>query len=264
MVNRLPDMVRWLVLVIVLFMFGCAQKHIADTSASKPDIAEHVVTGTYAPRAIKATGGYESWIKTKKLELDCVVTFYNPDGSFYLTEQHHEICPWLDSVGISALEPQGKLLWQLSGEDFRVVEGNEQAHLLPTPIQARDFAETVLYMTTAPIRFLDSEVEFDETLVPIRMEGLWYYPIEQVSSALKPYWSQVVLYQSRDTSFVDMIWFADVDGDGYLSVRGYDYSKVEKKDILIPAKIEIFKTNPKGVLQQRLVKIDYYSLMSTE
>jgi len=264
MVIRLPDMVRWLVLTIVLFMFGCVQKHIADTSASKPDIAEPVLTGTYAPRAIRAAGGYQSWIKTKQLELDCIVTFYNPDGSFYLTEQHHEVSPWLNSVRISAQEPEGKLVWQLSGEDFRVVEGNEQFYFLPTPINVRDFTEAVLYITTAPIRFLDSKVEFEETLVPIRMEGLWCYPIERVGSNLKPYWSQVVLYQSKDTSFVDMIWFADVDGDRYLAVRGYDYSKVEKKTVLVPAKIEIFKTNLKGVLQQRLVKIDYYSLTATE
>jgi len=119
-------------------------------------------------------------------------------------------------------------------------------------------------MTTAPIRFLDSNVEFDETLVPIRMEGLWCYPIEQVSRDLKPYWSQVVLYQSRDTSFVDMIWFADIDSERYLAVRSYGYSKVEKKSVLVPTKIEIFKTNAEGVLQQRLVKVDYYSLKPTK
>lgn len=264
MLNRLSYTLRWLVAVIVLVGSGCARRHIADTSASKPDVAERVLAGTYAPRAIKAAGGYQSWIKTKKLELDCIVTFYNPDGSFYLTEQHHEICPWLNSAGISAQEPEGKLLWQLSGEDFRAVEGDEQFYPLPTPINARDFAEAVLYITTAPIRFLDSKAEFEETLVPIRMEGLWYYPIERVVSNLKPYWSQVVLYQSKDTSFVDMLWFADIDGDRYLSVRGYDYSKVEKRAVLVPAEIEIFKTNSKGVLQQRLVKIDYYSLTATE
>jgi hypothetical protein len=155
MIIRLPDMVRWLVAVIVLVSFGCARKHIADTSASQPDTAKRVVAGTYAPRAIQAVGGYQSWLKTKQLELDCVVTSYNPDGSFYLTQQHHRVCPWLDSVGISAVEPQGGLLWELSAEDFRLVQGGEQDYLLPIPMNARDFAEVVLYMTTASIRFLD-------------------------------------------------------------------------------------------------------------
>jgi len=264
MVNRLPDMVRWLVPVIVLVISGCAQRHIADTSVSMPDTAERAVAGTYTPRAIQAVGGYQSWLKTKQLELDCVVTSYNPDGSFYLTQQHHRVCPWLDSVGISAVEPQGGLLWELSAEDFRLAQGGEQDYLLPIPMNARDFAEVVLYMTTAPIRFLDSKFEFDETLVPVRMEGLWYYPIERVGGGSKPYWSQVVLYQNKDTSFVDMIWFADINSDRYITVRGYDYSKVAEKDVLIPAKIEIFQTNPKDVLQRRLVKIDYYSLMAAE
>ncbi|MHC4157801.1 MAG: hypothetical protein ACYSSO_01855 [Planctomycetota bacterium] len=264
MLNRLPDIIRWLVFMLVLIVLGCGQKHVADTSASEPDVTNRVVAGTYTPRALRATGGYQSWITTEKIELDSVVTFYRPDGSFYLTDQHHEIYPWLGSVRISALEPQGKLVWQLSGESFRALEENEQVGLLPAPMYARDFAESVLYMTTVPIRFLDNKVEFDETLVPIRMEGLWYYLIERVSRDLKPYWSRVVLYQSRDTSFVDMIWFADIDRDRYLAVRGYDYSKAEKGAVLVPAKIEIFKTNAKGVLQQRLMKIDYYSLRSAK
>ncbi|UCF00382.1 MAG: hypothetical protein JSV82_04775 [Planctomycetota bacterium] len=264
MVNRLANVLCWLVLMVVLIVLGCQQKQVADASAYEPDVAERVVAGTYATRAIRATGGYQSWLKTKSIELDCVATFYNADGSFYLTEQHHEVCPWLDSIRISAREPQGRLVWQLSGESFRVLEANVPFGLLPTPIYARDFAEVVLNMTTAPIRFLDSRVEFDEALAPVRMEGLWYYPIEKVSRDLKPYWSQVTLYQNKDTSFVDIIWLADVEKDRYLTVRGYDYSKIDKKTLLVPTKIEIFKTNAKGVLQQRLVTIDYYSLKSTE
>jgi hypothetical protein len=93
---------------------------------------------------------------------------------------------------------------------------------------------------------------------------LWYYPIERVGGGPEPYWSQVVLYQNKDTSFVDIIWFADINSDRYIAVRGYDYSKVAEKDVLIPAKIEIFQTNPKGVLQRRLVEINYYSLTAAE
>jgi hypothetical protein len=42
-----------------------------------------------------------------------------------------------------------------------------------------------------------------------------------------------------------------------LAVRAYDYRKVEKKQVLVPTKIEIFRIDAKGVLQERLVKIDF-------
>jgi len=54
-----------------------------------------------------------------------------------------------------------------------------------------------------------------------------------------------------------MIWFADVSREKFLIVRGYDYRGVEKTQILVPIKIEIFRTDARGVLQERLVKIDF-------
>ena len=56
---------------------------------------------------------------------------------------------------------------------------------------------------------------------------------------------------------IDMIRFAGVKGQKSLVVRGYDYRKVEKEQVLVPTKIEIFRTDAQGVLQERLVKIDF-------
>jgi len=67
----------------------------------------------------------------------------------------------------------------------------------------------------------------------------------------------VVFYQNNDSSLVDMIRFVSVDREKSLAVRGYDYRKVEKKQVLVPTKIEIFRIDAKGVLQERLVKIDF-------
>jgi hypothetical protein len=112
-------------------------------------------------------------------------------------------------------------------------------------------------MTTAPVRFLDKSVEFTRLSSPVKMEGLWYYPIERVSSDDEPDLYKVVFYQNNDSSLVDMIRFVSVDGKNSLAVRGYDYRKVEKKQVLVPTKIEIFRIDAKGVLQERLVKIDF-------
>jgi hypothetical protein len=53
-----------------------------------------------------------------------------------------------------------------------------------------------------------------------------------------------------------MIWFADLDKQKFLAVRGYDYEEVEKGGILAPTKIEIFTTDARAVLGRRLATID--------
>jgi len=264
MINRLFNIVCWLTFVAVFVVAGCSQRYEEEVLAIEPDVEKITVTNSYTPRAIGAVGGYQAWMKTKELRFDCVVTFYKPDGSFYLTQQRHEVYPWSNSIRISAFEPQGRFTWQLSAEQFSVLEGADKVDALPISVCGRDFAEAILDIITAPVRFLDTEVGFDEEPKPVKMEGLWYYPIERASRDAEPYWSKVVFYQNTDSALVDMIWFADGGEGRFLAVRGYDYSKVEKKDVLVPAKIEIFKTDAGGFLQRRLAKIDYYLLKSVE
>ena len=91
------------------------------------------------------------------------------------------------------------------------------------------------------------------------MEGLWSYPIERVSSDTGPHFYKVVFYENRDNSLSDMIRFAGVRGQKSLVVRGYDYRKVRATDVFLPTRIEVFETNPAGVIQHRLLKIDYHN-----
>jgi hypothetical protein len=79
--------------------------------------------------------------------------------------------------------------------------------------------------------------------------------------------SKAVFYQDRDSSLVDMLLFADMTGEKFLAVRGYDYTEVvrmdsqgEKEGVRVPVRIEIFRTDTRGNLQERLVKIDYHTL----
>ena len=61
-----------------------------------------------------------------------------------------------------------------------------------------------------------------------------------------------------------MLWFASIDRGKYLAVRGYNYQEVEKGGVFVPAKIEIFMTDVHGVMQHRLVKIDYHRLKAAK
>jgi len=143
------------------------------------------------------------------------------------------------------------------------LEGAERVDALPVAIENRHLADAILNIITAPVRFLDKSFTFTKVPQPVKIEGQWYYPIERerIFIGAIPYWSKVVFYQNRDTSLVDMLWFA---GEKFLAVRGYDYREVEKKGVAVPTRIEIFRTDADGVLQERLVKIDYYLLKATK
>jgi len=260
--------VCWLVVVFFVFT-GCKGGYEQGELASKPEVESTVVTNTYA-RAIKATGGYEAWVTTTEMEFDSVVTFYESGGSLYLTGQHHEILPWANSIRISATEPparrdrrRGKealgaeVVWELREGGFKVSKGREAAESLPVALSERAFAEAILYITTAPIRFLDKSVSFIEGAKAVKKEGLWYYPIERVSNDVRPYWPKVVFYQNRESSLVDMIWFSIVSEGTFLSFRGFDYYEAEDTGVLVPTKVEISRTDSRGVVQERLVQIDF-------
>jgi hypothetical protein len=262
MINQFSKTI-WLVLAAAFVIAGCEQGKKEETSVHEPLIAPNSVMPEYTSRAIKATGGLEAWRKTKRLEFDCVVTLYQTDGSFYLTEQHHEIYPPSNSVRISALEPQGEFVWQLSGETFCVLEGAEQADAWPIAIEKRYFAEAILDITTAPVCFLDKSFAFNKGKQAVKIEGQWYFPIEREKILIGglvadlPYRPKAVFYQDRDSDLVDMIWFPDAATGKHWAVRGYDYRKTEKKGVAVPTRIEIFRTDADGVLKERLAKIDY-------
>lgn len=258
MINRLSNMMCWLVLAMVLVVMGCEQKSKEEMLVYEMLTDPNFVMPDYASRAIEATGGRRAWTKTERIEFDCVVTFYNRDGSFYLTEQHYEIAPWSNSIRISTTEPQGRFVWEFSGV---LLKGNVHIGALPIAVNAAEFAEAILNITTAPIRLLDESYEFVRGAEPVKIEGLWYYPIERTNlynpGVLgEPFWSNVIFYQNTNSSLVDMLWLADVDKEEFLMVRGYDYRELEKGGVLVPAKIELLKTDDGGVLQRRLVEIN--------
>jgi hypothetical protein len=241
----------------------------ADVLARGPDAEAISVPSDEAARTIKATGGLNVWKKTAKLQLDCVVTFYQPDGTFYLTEQCYEVHPWSNSIRISADEPQGTFVWQLSEGQFDVLKGAGQIDALPDAVPSRCFAEVILNIITAPVRFLDGSVEFSEQPNPVKMQGKWYYPINRQSRDVTARLSGAVFYRDRDSSLVDMIRLACLNTGAAREksvqyVRGYDYQKVEKAGPLVPTRIEIFETDARDRTQKRLVKIDCHTLKRTQ
>jgi hypothetical protein len=255
-----------LVFLMCFSFAGCQQQKKENTLVYQRLTDPNFVIVDYASAAIEATGGSQAWAGAKKLQFDCVVTMYALDGSFYLTEHHYEICPLSNSIRVSAQEPLKKLVWQLSEGRLRIIKGAKQNDISSAEDFYHDFAELILMITTAPVRFLDKHVVFAKASAPVKMKGLWYEPIQRtisfndVQSGLtspKPYWSEVVFYQNNENSLVDTIWFASRNKKNFLSVHGYDYTVVDKKGVLIPAKIEISRTDARGTLLNRLAEINF-------
>ena len=280
----------WLGFVVTSILGGCGKEHKKDTVevlACAPDPETFGVVPDYAARSIEAAGGLDAWMKTKELQFDCVVTFYQADGSFYLTEQHYDVYPWSSSIRISGREPQGKFVWQFSKGQFSVLQGGDRIEGL-TPVSAfaeitgavgsRCFAEVILNVITVPARFLDGSVEFVRLPDPVKVHGQWYY---RINRRIKPAaeaagdLSEAVFYQNRDSSLFDMLWFPRMSAGEFLTVRGYDYcpreasgrneptkAGIEKEAVYVPGRIEIFRSRFGGGgaadLQERLVKIDFY------
>ena len=171
-----------MVLLTAFAVVGCEQVYREDVDALAlgPNVETFTVGADYAAGAVKATGGLQRWTKTTKLDLDCVVTLYQPDNSFYLTEHRFEVYPWSNSIRISAQEPLSNFVWQLSNGRFSVLEGRERADFSPIRGFYQDYAEAILTVTIAPVRFLDDSARFIKAPEPVKMEGLWYYPIARV------------------------------------------------------------------------------------
>jgi len=219
------------------FIFtGCQRKYkedVVEVLDSGPNLEAISVPPDYVVRAIEAAGGWNAWTGMKELQLDCVVTFDQPDGSFHLTEQHHVVYPWSNSIQISAWEPQGAFVWQLSKGKFDVLQDSGQSHALPVVIGSSHYAEMILSIITIPARFLDESAGFSKEATALKIQGQWYYPItrqsisvvgaELESEPARPL-SKAVFYQDRDSSLVDMILFDYMSGDDFLAVRGYDYT----------------------------------------
>ena len=266
MSNRISKIIC-LVLVGIFIIAGCEQQHEEDVDVLALTREAEVISipSNEAMEALEATGGMNAWKKTTQLQLDCVVTFYQPDGSFYLTEQSYKVYPWSNSIQISADETQGKFVWQWSEGQFDVLQGAGQIDALSKAVPSCCFAEVILNIITAPTRFLDGSVEFSKQSAPVKIQGKWYYPIVRQNKDALIRLSGAVFYQDRSSSLVDMIRLACMDtgavtGQSVQYVRGYDYEVAKKGTPSIPTRIEILETDARDRSQKRLVKIDCHAV----
>jgi len=264
-----------LIALATLVLAGCGRQaqdssQDLDLLATGPDQTALPAAPPEVVAAMNAAGGQATWMQSKRLTFDAVVTAYQPDGGYYLTEHKFDVCPWGDAIQVSAREPQMGLTCSIVQGQYRM-EGESKMDVSPLSVCYRDYAEAVLQITTAPARMLRDNATLLRKPVPIMISGAWYYPIEAKFEATKivskgitqekvtvvePYWTQGVYYQNQNGSLVDIIWLANPAAQKFLAVRGYNYARIGKDGMLAPTKIEIFQSDAEGIQGQRLALID--------
>jgi hypothetical protein len=258
---RLSELIGVMISVVILFT-GCEKSYMAEEDEVSSGLDPNTISipSGYTADIIEVAGGLDTWIGTKKMAFDCVVTIYEPDGSFYLTEQHYDVEPWSNAIEISGHEHENEYVWRFSNGTMSVIQGMGQDRKLFSDLEDSCFAQAVLAITTAPVRLLDSSAQFDKHDNAVKIQGQWYYPIDKTGGRS----NDAVFYQNRDSLLVTMIRFTCPGADKSFAVRGYDYQKIEKDGALVPSKIEIFTTTAGDVLQKRLVKIDCHTMFPSK
>jgi hypothetical protein len=126
----------------------------------------------------------------------------------------------------------------------------------------------VLRIVTAPTRLLDREIRLTRQPLPMQIKGQQYDLIDvqffpgqaaadderAARKAAEHYWTNGTYFQNQQNSRVEMVWLANEARQDFLVVRGYDYAAQD--GVLIPSKIELFRSDAEARIGQRFAKID--------
>ena len=259
-----------------LMLTGCGRqaaktpKDGGDLLAVGPDQATLGVRLNDVLAVVEAAGGLPAWMQCKSVTSNGVVTIYGQDGSYYLTEHAFVAYPWSYAVRISAREPRSAFVWQMAGGHYQQLAGNPALDVSPLAGAYQDYVAAVLQIMTAPARLLEPSTLLTRQPIPVQIRGQQYDPIDarfqarQVAVAdkkdktppVEAYWTNGIYFQNSQTARVEMIWLANAAQRRFLVVRGYDYAAAAEGGVLIPRKIEIFRSDAEGRIGQRFVKID--------
>jgi len=260
MSNWLSNMI-WVAIAGVIVVGGCAveSEEGTDLLAVGPELEKLTTSSEQAGVAITSAGGLDAWAKAKQIQLACVTTFYQEDGSYYLTEQLYKVFPWSNAIRISGREPRGEYAWEFQEGRLSILQGESQYDGLLVGVDNGCIADGILSVITAPIRLLDEAVDSKWSSQMVKLEGQWYRSIKRVPKAgvdgaenLR----EAGFYQKRSSGRVDMVLVRCGGPEGVLIVRGHDYTLLGQGGVMIPSKIEAFKADPSGRVRHRIIQVD--------
>jgi len=178
------------------------------------------------------------------VKMSSFIESYREDGSYYMTRQSQEIAPAAEFILISGAEPEGQYVWQLTSGVFTPVESPETGmQWLPDIVTPLEYSRLVLAC------FTGSMLGHTPTSSPVRILGNWAYPVKSAGD--------LAWYQSgADATSADIVVLQHADGKRLIA-RAYGYRVVSNGQLLAPSRIDVFRSDPIAMTEQRLLKIDY-------
>ena len=253
-----------LIVLTVLMLTGCGRQASKESApdlnllATGPDRRTLPTPGSFVSAALDATGGLAAWEQCKKIEFHAAVTACERDGFFYLTEHDFVLCPWSEAVQVTAHEPQADFTWQVVRGRYHASRADPNADVSPLRGWSRDYADAVLQIATAPVRMLEDSILLGRRPAAMQIAGRWYLPIDAKykEQTTEPYWTQGIYFQSVEGSLVDMVWLGNPLTHKFIIARGYDYAPSTDAGVLVPTKIEVFRSDPEANIGSRLALVD--------
>ena len=200
----------------------------------------------------------------RSIVADCVVTFYEADGSIYLSEQRYTIYPQSQGLEISGTEPGGRFTWKLLGGDFRVVVGAAKVDKLPRGIYDRNIAKLILISIVAGSGM---SAQLSESSELEKLQGRWYSVIHIEpgisSKRMKSFevpWAKLTLYGDSSKGVIDRVVIEDVARGLRLMAHSYNFWWLKEMGRSIPTKIDVFKIDATGAKQQRILSCAYHTV----
>lgn len=252
-----------------LILAGCGRQ-VSKDPLQDPDLLATGPDSRLVPRpfiaaSIEAAGGLSAWTQCRELDFDAVVTARHPDGGYYLTDHRFSLYPWSDAIRVTAREPGAPVTWQVVRGRY-TLERDSMMDVSPLSSVYREYAEAVLQIVTAPSRVLDEHVVLARRPMPVQHVGQWYQPMDAKyqpreipsggkGAVVEPYWTQGTYFQNQSTLLLDLIWLGNPLSREFLLVRGYDYTRTPG-GVLIPTKIEIFRSDREAQFGSRIALID--------
>ena len=174
--------------------------------------------------------------------VDCIVEYYNPDGSRYVSEQSHKIEFDEKILRIKANEPAGEFEWLLKNGVFTISQTLAPSATQSITLCDENIANGLLGLYIANVNNIG--LSLPASGEPVKIDGRRY----QILAG----GGDLTFCKNLDSGIVDTVLLAGVDKK--LMVRGYGYKELKTVSGSIPTKIEIFRTGAETAKLKPLVR----------
>ena len=183
----------------------------------------------------------------------CIVTYYDDQGSRYISQQQHTIYPEDSVIRIKTHEPEGHFEWMLNKGVYTIISGDPSK--LPVLMCSREIAQAIILSVSARGGFLG---ERDGIMLdPVSIAGQMYQPIIMYARQGGAITQKV--YREISSNKMNWVEINNSNKKLLIAARSYNLRKLPDSDKLFPASIDIYNTDSAGRPADRIMKIDYTS-----